>query len=284
MRMVLVENCTQGASLMQNAALFRALEEFEFDQSGSAGAFAARLAREQGWTPEYTRRTVDEYRRFLYLAVTGEGAATPSQAVDEVWHLHLLYTRSYWDELCPKVLGRPLHHDPSSGGAAEEGRYAKQYNATLESYRREFGAVPPPDIWIQDSTLPARPLALPSLSRWLLRAGIPVLVAAALAIAAAAADNLGADAPRPALFSLYDILAGVFVFALCGFTPACIFALIIFIANPLLDLALGPVRGYEFPLILAFVICAVCGARSRPDSGGSSCGGGGCVSRCGDDD
>jgi hypothetical protein len=33
---------------------------------------------------------------------------TPSEQVDQVWHLHLTYTRSYWDEFCPNVLGQPF--------------------------------------------------------------------------------------------------------------------------------------------------------------------------------
>ena len=32
----------------------------------------------------------------------------PSDEVDQAWHLHLVYTRSYWGEFCPNVLGKPL--------------------------------------------------------------------------------------------------------------------------------------------------------------------------------
>ena len=42
-----------------------------------------------------------------------------SEQVDAAWHLHLTYTRSYWDRFCKETLGQPLHHDPTRGGPAE---------------------------------------------------------------------------------------------------------------------------------------------------------------------
>ena len=44
------------------------------------------------------------------------------------------------------MLGRELHHDPTTGGLSERGKFAHWYDRTLESYRRIFGP-PPQDIW-----------------------------------------------------------------------------------------------------------------------------------------
>jgi uncharacterized protein (TIGR04222 family) len=44
-------------------------------------------------------------------------------------------------------LKRPLHHDPTAGGAAEGGKFRDWYSKTLESYQRIFRAEPPRDIW-----------------------------------------------------------------------------------------------------------------------------------------
>ncbi len=109
--------------------------------------FRARLARENGWRPSYAARVVEEYRRFLYLAAVSGHSVTPSEAVDQAWHLHLCYTRSYWDRLCRDVLGFRLHHGPTRGGRAEAAHYDAQYRATLASYQRVFGAPPPDEIW-----------------------------------------------------------------------------------------------------------------------------------------
>lgn len=127
--------------------LWQRICAFEFDEPGTQLTFAARLARENGWSSGFARRVVDEYRRFLYMAMVAGHEVTPSEHVDEAWHLHLVYTRSYWDDLCPNVLGRPLHHNPTRGGAAENSRHHEQYNQTLASYESHFGEAAPADIW-----------------------------------------------------------------------------------------------------------------------------------------
>ncbi len=65
----------------------------------------------------------------------------------QVWHLHLVYTKSYWEDLCERTLGFPLHHGPTRGGDKEAKKYHAQYAATLFGYRQVFGAEPPADIW-----------------------------------------------------------------------------------------------------------------------------------------
>jgi len=110
-------------------------------------SFAQRLARDNGWDLPHAERVIDEYRRFAFLAVVVDHPVTPSDAVDQAWHLHLIYTRDYWERFCPDVLGRTLHHGPTAGGAAEHRRYYEQYAATLRSYERVFGVTPPNDLW-----------------------------------------------------------------------------------------------------------------------------------------
>jgi hypothetical protein len=131
---------------MKDELLLR-LESFEIDQAGARLPFSARLARDQDWDPGFARRVTGEYKRFLWLAMRAGHPVTPSREVDEAWHLHLCYTRSYWDELCGKVLGKPLHHGPTEGGRVEDEKFADWYGKTLESYRRHFGEEPPADIW-----------------------------------------------------------------------------------------------------------------------------------------
>ena len=110
-------------------------------------SFAARLARENGWSAAYAARVIEEYKRFCFLAVTGDQEVTPSDAVDQAWHLHLTYSRDYWERFCPQILGRQLHHGPTAGGGAERHRYFEQYAETLKRYEDVFGEMAPPDIW-----------------------------------------------------------------------------------------------------------------------------------------
>ncbi len=120
---------------------------FPIDEGTPALSFERRLARENGWTPGFAARVVREYKRFVYLAMTAGHQVTPSDQVDQAWHLHLTYTRSYWERLCGEVLGRPLHHGPTRGGPAEAVRFDRQYEQTLDAYRAAFGEAPPADVW-----------------------------------------------------------------------------------------------------------------------------------------
>jgi hypothetical protein len=124
---------------------------FNFDNTGDALTFTQRLARENGWSIGFARRVVEEYRRFLYLALRAGHSVTPSDEVDQAWHLHLVYSRSYWDELCDQVLQHRLHHGPTRGGRTEDDRFLDAYEATRASYRRCFGSEPPTDIWPEPS-------------------------------------------------------------------------------------------------------------------------------------
>ncbi|MEM9555863.1 MAG: hypothetical protein AAGC60_16530 [Acidobacteriota bacterium] len=137
----------RGRSAARDDSLWLRLERFELDDPESSLPFSHRLARENGWRLGYALRVVGEYRRFVYLAMVAGHEVTPSDEVDQAWHLHLLYTRSYWDAMCGEVLGRSLHHGPTRGGGAERDRYHEQYEATLASYRRLFEREPPVDIW-----------------------------------------------------------------------------------------------------------------------------------------
>lgn len=128
-------------------ALWRRIREFDLDDPDSSLPFSRRLARENGWNHKYALAVIEEYRRFCYLAFRAGHPVTPSDEVDQAWHLHLLYTRSYWDEFCPDVLEGPLHHGPTRGGRMEGDKFHDWYQKTLDSYTGIFGAAPPEDIW-----------------------------------------------------------------------------------------------------------------------------------------
>jgi hypothetical protein len=109
-------------------------------------SFTTRLAREHGWSIGFARTAILEYMRFCFLAAVSSTPVTPSEHVDAVWHLHLTYSRDYWDVWCKVILQTQLHHDPTQGGVLEQRRYRLQYAATLAVYERFFGA-PPELLW-----------------------------------------------------------------------------------------------------------------------------------------
>ena len=108
--------------------------------------FTRRLARDKKWRLDFTRSAIREYRRFCFLAAAASHPVTPSEAVDEVWHTHLTYSRDYWDVWCKQVLRRPLHHDPTQGKEDEQRYFRAQYAETLALYETYFGP-PDPGFW-----------------------------------------------------------------------------------------------------------------------------------------
>ncbi len=99
----------------QQQRLWQQIRDFGLDDPGAAFTFSERLARENGWSLTYSLRAVAEYKKFMFLLCTLPHPLTPSEPVDQVWHLHLIYTQSYWIDFCERTLGRLIHHHPTQG-------------------------------------------------------------------------------------------------------------------------------------------------------------------------
>lgn len=127
--------------------LWNKIERFSLDCPTATQPFSARLARENGWSRDYAERVIFEYKRFIFLGCAAGHGVSPSEDVDQVWHLHLAYTKSYWKEFCGETLGREFHHVPADGGAEDGVKFGGWHQRTLESYERFFGEEPPCDIW-----------------------------------------------------------------------------------------------------------------------------------------
>lgn len=131
----------------QQIELYAQIQAFAIDYPGAAFPFNQRLARDHQWSSIYTQRVIEEYKKFLFLAMVAGHPVTPSNTVDQAWHLHLTYTHSYWDNLCTQILPRPLHHHPTQGGQQQRELFWDCYSKTLDSYERFFGYAAPVDIW-----------------------------------------------------------------------------------------------------------------------------------------
>ncbi|MDB6065553.1 MAG: hypothetical protein JWR26_1761 [Pedosphaera sp.] len=99
----------------KHAALLERLESFQLDSPEAALPFSARLARENNWFPAHAARVIKEYKRFAFLAIVAGHPVSPSEDVDQAWHLHLTFSENYWKVFCPQILGSPLHHHPTRG-------------------------------------------------------------------------------------------------------------------------------------------------------------------------
>lgn len=132
--------------------LWNRLESFELDEKDAKLTFSNRLARENGWNKNYALRVIEEYKKFLFMCSTSPTAVTPSDPVDQAWHLHLTYTKSYWTDLCKNTLNKEIHHNPTKGGESEQQKFNSFYTGMQELYKEKFGTTPPPDIWHDNHT------------------------------------------------------------------------------------------------------------------------------------
>lgn len=152
---------TQAFSSRQK--LIESILAFDIDGGTVKLSFAKRLARENQWSLEYAERVIQEYKKFVALAMVSNKQVTPSEDVDQAWHLHLCYTVSYWERL-HQLLPFPLHHHPTQGGQSEGLKFEDQYDSTLDLYREVFGEAPPADIWPGSETRFGRDLRWAKIS------------------------------------------------------------------------------------------------------------------------
>lgn len=137
---------------MRDHTLWKKINHFNLDENQAAFSFSKRLARDNNWSVTYACKVIDEYKKFMYLCCVSEQQITPSDAVDQAWHLHLTYTQSYWKDFCQNTLGKEIHHNPTKGGDAEKKKFSKCYDATFELYTQEFGEAPIASIWLNNKT------------------------------------------------------------------------------------------------------------------------------------
>jgi hypothetical protein len=278
--------------------LLKKLESFDIDGGPSASTFAMRLAKEQGWSTEYTGRVIREYKRFIYLGATA-GPVSPSEIVDEVWHLHMIYTESYWDRMCGQILGKPFHHHPSRGGQSEDVKHRDMFAETLTKYRLAFGEDPPADIWRAKKAAKPTPVEAwvidkRSAGRW----GLVTLILATLPLVIAGCTDEGVPAGLGIVICLVPIviiaIVGVAIAqrrggsrsscsgshdnfgAHCGVTSSSYL-------SHTHDHSQGQEQGGEGQGHCSGGGHCSSGDSGSGDSGGSSCGGGGCSSSSGGD-
>ena len=125
------------------------IQKFNPDDPHSSLPFSKKLAKENNWSASFTSKAIEEYKKFMYLCCVSPTGASPSDVVDQVWHMHLTYTSSYWIDFCKNTLHKDIHHYPSKGGAIENEKHKNWYNSTLLLYEQTFGTKPPASVWPQ---------------------------------------------------------------------------------------------------------------------------------------
>ncbi len=72
------------------------------------------------WSATKVQRALDRYTRFVLLAARHPGLAlAPTRDIDEMWHLHMLSPRAYYED-CMRLFGEVFDHDGGFGKDASE--------------------------------------------------------------------------------------------------------------------------------------------------------------------
>jgi len=87
---------------------------------------------------------IEEYQKFLILKLLYPSAElVPNKLVDEMWHAHILDTKSYRED-CHRVFGFFLDHFPYFGiyGDDDQKNLMQTFEQTKRLYECHFGAYP----------------------------------------------------------------------------------------------------------------------------------------------
>lgn len=110
--------------------------------------FMQMLGQQMGWPMPMVSQVMEEYRKFLFLALRAGHPVTPPTIIEQVWNLHMQSAQDYWEKLGALITERPV---AEGIGASVAAGMADQYQQTIASYARIFGMEPPADIWGKDA-------------------------------------------------------------------------------------------------------------------------------------
>ena len=120
--------------------LWNKIKDFDVNGTSNGNGFSLRLARENNWPYNFTKQAIIEYKKFMFLAATSDFMVSPSRIIDEVWHLHLTYTKSY-NDFCV-ILGKKIEHNPSDFSDNDVQKYKEAKEKTRVVYEKHFGKEP----------------------------------------------------------------------------------------------------------------------------------------------
>lgn len=130
-----IKRITRMKPIKTDRQLWHRLEGYSFHERPLTRSLVDRLEEETGHSVDVCYILVEEYRRFMYLVgSTGETLA-PSPIVNVVWKMHADDTKAYFEDFCPRVIGRTIHHPRDLPPFQDDPAYLR----TLDYYADEFG-------------------------------------------------------------------------------------------------------------------------------------------------
>lgn len=127
---------TPALSVSEGVAVVETIRDYDLS------AVHQKLLESGVLSEELADEALEEYRKFMMLLRLGyRNLPMCSPEVDEVWHLHILFTRDY-AEFCERIFGRFVHHEPALGHSLSDD---EQIRAFYDAYKKQFGILP--ELW-----------------------------------------------------------------------------------------------------------------------------------------
>ena len=124
--------------------LWLKLSQMNAEGLAAFAPLSAAMQRQMGFNAEMAERIIEEYRKFLFLAMRAGHQVIPPGIVNDAWLIHIENVQNYWEALGGMISERPVAQGIGSSGVPP---MADAWQATLQSYERIFGSKPPVDIW-----------------------------------------------------------------------------------------------------------------------------------------
>jgi len=127
----------------QKAATITTATAINMVSSIKLSAVKAKLIAKTGWGEQRVNAAETNYRRFLALCLMfPEAGLVPPADVDEIWHCHILHTRSYAADM-NRIFGQYLHHEPADAvnSASAIHGLSRLSAHTLALYETFFGGI-----------------------------------------------------------------------------------------------------------------------------------------------
>lgn len=125
--------------IKSDRSLWQRLEGYSFHDRPLSRSLVVSLGDETGHQVDVCYTLVEEYRRYMYLVGSTGDSLAPSPIVDVVWRLHSQDTRAYFEDFCPRIIGRTIHRPDSDHAALLDFQDDPAYGRTLDYYAQEFG-------------------------------------------------------------------------------------------------------------------------------------------------
>lgn len=111
------------------------------------------MVKREHYDPAYVEELANEYRRFLGIIAYHRKERFPiSEAVDKMWHTHILFTRDY-TKMSKAVRGEYIHHEPVLSIEEKLALEPTYRETTLVRYHELYHVVAPVKFWPIDGQI-----------------------------------------------------------------------------------------------------------------------------------